>query len=146
MKQGYLRVILLFALFFTRGVSALAQSDPEGAHFYNAINAGTLSPGVPFSDTRNNSTYNGYVNDMGQPSDDIFYTFTLSSNAEVSISHCASAFDTYMYLFDASGTLMVSNDDNGPLCSTLQSSIKIQLPAGMYYASLRRATTPTAVI
>ena len=97
MKQTYFfRAFVVLALFLFPEVSAFAQ--PVGANIGNPINAGTLIPGIPFSDTRNNSPANGYGNDMGQLSDDIYYKFSLSSSTEVSISHCSSAFDTYMHL------------------------------------------------
>lgn len=132
MKKFYfVRAITTVAVFAFMALRVFAQ--PAGANMSNAINLGTLSPGVSFSDTKNNSTANGYGNDMGQPSDDIYYKFSLSSSAEVSISHCSSAFDTYMHLLDFNGNIMVSNDDNGPLCPTLQSSVKMQLNAGTYY-------------
>lgn len=143
MKQTYfLRIILPVILFLCPVEKLYAQ--PPGANMYNAINTGTLSPGVPFTDTRNNSTYNGYGNDMGQPSDDIYYKFTLTSSTDVNVSHCASAFDTYMHLLDVNGNIIASNDDGGPLCSTLQASIRMQLAAGTYYVV--KATTPTVAI
>ncbi|MHB1176926.1 MAG: hypothetical protein ACYCZO_01190 [Daejeonella sp.] len=64
-------MILPVILFLCLQISAFAQ--PTGANMANAINAGSLSPGVTFSDTKNNSPANGYGNDMGQPSDDIMY-------------------------------------------------------------------------
>lgn len=133
MKHLYLlRTITTIVLFLFYAPLVFAQ--PVGANMGNPVNAGTLIPGVAFSDTKNNSTYNGYGNDMGQPSDDIYYKFTLGSAAEVSISHCSSGFDTYLHLLDMYGNIIISNDDNGPLCATLQSSIKSQLSAGTYYA------------
>jgi hypothetical protein len=102
-----------------------------GANMSNAIDAGNLTSA--FTDTRSNATANGYGNDYGQPSDDIYYTFTLTSSSEVEISHCASGFDTYLHLLDASGNSVASNDDNGPLCSALQASLQIQLAPGTYY-------------
>lgn len=132
MKQTYfLRMILPVILFLCLKISAFAQ--PAGANMANAINAGSLSPGVTFTDTKNNSPANGYGNDMGQSSDDIYYKFTLSSNTDVNISHCSSAFDTYMHLLDVNGNIIASNDDLGPLCSTLQASVRMQLAAGTYY-------------
>lgn len=75
MKQTYFfRAFVVFALFLFPAVSAFAQ--PVGANIGNPLNAGTLSPGIPFSDTRNNSPANGYGNDIGQQSDDIYYKFT----------------------------------------------------------------------
>jgi len=104
---------------------------PPGVTLATAIDAGTLS--TPFTDTKNNSPSSCYQNLMGQPSNEIYYKFTISSMAEVSISHCGSNTDTYMHLLDANGTEIATNDDNGPLCVGLQSSLTITLSAGTYY-------------
>ncbi len=88
-----------------------------GANMGNPVNIGTLLPGQSFSDTKNNSPSNGYRNDYGQPSDDIYYKFVLSTAGEVSISTCGSNFDTYVHLLNSAGTSIISNDDNGPLCA-----------------------------
>lgn len=108
--------------------------SPEGATMENAIDAGILNPGMPFTDTKNNSPSNGYLNNMGQSSDDIYYKFTLNSLSEVSLSHCGSGFDTYIHLLDVNGYTITANDDNGPVCpGVLQASIKLQLNPGTYY-------------
>lgn len=130
-RFNIMRMILPVILFLFLISPAAAQ--PAGSYFYNAINAGTLNQYSTFSDTQNNDTYNGFGDDFGQISDDIFYVFTLNNSAEVNISHCYSAIDTYMYLLDVYGNIIVSNDDNGPLCSGLQASITAQLAAGTYY-------------
>lgn len=102
MKQIYnLRATIVVALLLCVTFRAFAQ--PVDAVLNNPINLGTLIPGVPVSDTKNNSTPNGYQNTMSQLSDDIYYKFTLSSSSEVSISHCSSNFDTYMHLLSSSG-------------------------------------------
>lgn len=132
MKHFYnFKIAIIILIVLLVGLKVWAQ--PVGASISNPIDAGTLIPGVTFSDTKNNSPSNGYINNIGQASDDIYYRFTLASNAEVNISHCASGFDTYMYLLNASGSIIASNDDLGPLCSGLQASIKISLAAGAYY-------------
>ena len=102
-----------------------------GTTLATAIDAGTLS--TPFTDTQNNSSSGCFQNLMGQPSNEIYYKLTLNASAEVSLSHCGTAFDTYMHLLDANGTEIASNDDNGPLCAGLQSSIKKILNPGTYY-------------
>jgi RHS repeat-associated protein len=102
-----------------------------GTTLATAIDAGTLS--TPFTDTKNNSSSGCFQNLMGQPSNEIYYKFTLNASAEVSLSHCGTAFDTYMHLLDANGTEIASNDDNGPLCTGLQSSIRKVLNPGTYY-------------
>ncbi len=102
-----------------------------------AIVIGSFSSGTPtYSNAQNNSTSSGFGNNYtishpsGQPSDDIFYKFTIQNTAEVELSHCASGFDTYMHLLNSDGTRHTSNDDNGPLCTGVRSSIKVTLPAG----------------
>lgn len=91
MKQIYnSRAIIVVALFLFLCSNVYAQ--PAGATISNAINWGTLSFGTTISDTKSNSPANGYLNNMGQSSDDIYYKFTLNASAEVNISHCASAF------------------------------------------------------
>jgi len=134
MKNFY--VLNFICLFFFLLVSIHATAQRYGANINNPIQAGTISWGNLFSDTQNNSSVNGFGNDFGQSSDDIFYKFSISTLSEVHISHCASpatGMDTYMYLLDASGNIVASNDDNGPLCSSYFSSILIQLNAGDYY-------------
>lgn len=68
-----------------------------------------------------------------QPSPDVWYSFTLANPATVEIGLCGSAFDTYLHLLDGTGSLIVENDDAGPLCTGLVSSISASLPAGSYY-------------
>ncbi|WP_158280864.1 RHS repeat domain-containing protein [Pararcticibacter amylolyticus] len=111
------------------------KADIPGAQFIYPINAGVLTNGSTYSDLKNNSPSFGYANDMGQPSDDIFYKFKLNTttNTEVTISHCGSNFDTYLYLLDAAGNIISSNDNNGPVCNTTQASIKQLLSPGTYY-------------
>lgn len=105
-----------------------------GANMNNPIQAGNISLNTSFTDTKNNSPGNGYGNDFGQPSDDIYYRFTIGSDAEVEISQCNSVYnDTYMSLLDVNGVLLYSNDDNGPLCSSFKSSLRVTLTAGTYY-------------
>jgi RHS repeat-associated protein len=110
-------------------------SAPAGAYFSNAIDAGTLVAGSPFSSTLTNSDCygNDFSQPTNQPSNDIFYKFTLSNSGVVSLSHCGSPIDTYMHLLDASGTEITYDDDNGPLCTGLQASIQTTLAAGTYY-------------
>jgi len=116
-------LILLTGLCFTSSYSQGISS---------AINAGSYgSCGGSFSDTKNNSSY---PNVIGQPSGDIYYKFILSGTAMVSLTHCGSALaDTYMHLLDVNGNQIAYNDDNGPLCAGLQSSIQQTLAAGTYY-------------
>ncbi|MFC5285336.1 T9SS type A sorting domain-containing protein [Pedobacter alpinus] len=130
-KQNILRILITVILFLCLKTIVLAQ--PIGSNMYNPVNVGSLNVGNSYNDTKSNSTTNGFGNNIGQPSDDIFYKFTLPVAAKVNLSHCASGFDTYMHLLDVNGNTIASNDDNGPLCSGLKSSISISLAAGTYF-------------
>jgi hypothetical protein len=70
---------------------------------------------------------------MGQPSNDVYYRFTLTTSGQVNISHCGSGMDTYLHLLDQSGNQLAFNDDNGPLCTGLTASLSQALSAGTYY-------------
>jgi len=115
-------------------ITQLSVSPPggaiAGATMATAIDAGLIDVGVSFTDRRNN-TCTG--NEIGQASEDIFYKFTLNKSAEVRVSHCGSSFDTYIHLLNSSGSILYSNDDNGPECTGLQASIRANLSAGTYY-------------
>jgi len=124
--------LIFIVLFLTNHIITLAQ--PVGATKANPINIGTITYGSTYADTKNNSPSNGYLNNYGQSSDDIFYKFTIEASLEVSISHCSSSFDTYMYVLNTNDAVVGSNDDYGVLCpTTRQASLKLQLPAGTYY-------------
>ncbi|MGB4776353.1 MAG: T9SS type A sorting domain-containing protein [Daejeonella sp.] len=129
----FLKMFALLSFSLITGFSVSAQ--PIGSTLAKPVQVGTLSPGIVFSDTKNNASANGYLNNIGNPSDDIYYKFTISSGAMVSISHCTSGFDTYLHLLNANGAVIASNDDSGDLCKgVLQASLKLQLAAGTYYA------------
>lgn len=115
-----------------------AANPPPGANKDNAIDIGTMSScNGSYTDTKNNSPANGYGNDMGQASDDIYYKFTLAAPAQVTLSTCGSGFDTYLHLLNGDGvTERAYNDDDGGVhCSGyyLESYIQTTLPAGTYY-------------
>lgn len=129
-KQYIVKAI--FALLFCIPFVSFAQLI--GVNMSNPIVMGTYSGGtVTYADTKNNNTANGYLNDYGQLSDDIYYKFTIQGSAQVQISHCSSAFDTYVHLLNSDGSLNASNDDNGPLCAGTTASLSVTLPAGSYY-------------
>lgn len=108
--------------------------EPVGARITDPIVIGTYGSGsYSYIDTVNNSVYNGYLDNYGQSSDDIYYQLTLQGTKRVNISHCQSGFDTYLHLLNSSGGLIASNDDNGPLCSGTTASISTTLNAGTYY-------------
>jgi RHS repeat-associated protein len=113
---------------------ATSKGQPVGARMTNPIVIGSYGTGTfTYSDAKSNATGNGYLNDIGQPSHDIFYRFTISNSAQVSISLCGAGFDTYLHLLDVNGGTLYVNDDNGPLCSGVASSIQHVIPAGTYY-------------
>jgi RHS repeat-associated protein len=104
-----------------------------GANVYNAINAGTFGTTGSFFDTRSNAD-NCLGNDIGQPSNDIYYQFTLTSSSDVTLSHCGSNIDTYMHLIAQSGMVISTNDDGPNLaCPGTAAYIKVTLPPGIYY-------------
>lgn len=115
-------------------VSVGVSGTPSvGANMTYAINAGSFSGSGSYTDTRSNA--DGCLgNDLGQPSNDIYYQFTLTGTSEVTLSHCGSGFDTYLHLLDASGNLVAYNDDNsGPTCPGTQSYLQMTLSPGTYY-------------
>lgn len=113
-----------------------APPPPVGSNMSNPIDAGTYNVlgTFTFTDTKNNATANGYGNDYGQASDDIFYRIIIQGTAQVDISHCGSGiYDSYVHLLNGDGSLRDYRDDNGPLCSGLHASLRVTLPAGTYY-------------
>ncbi|PWG78023.1 hypothetical protein DDR33_24475, partial [Pararcticibacter amylolyticus] len=108
-------------------------SPTTGANQYYPILAGTFSNSGSYTHTLNNADP-CLTNDIGQPSNDIYYQFTLTSTATVTLSHCGSTFDTYLYLLNSSGGLINQNDDNSELeCPGSQSWLQTTLSAGTYY-------------
>ncbi|WP_202923364.1 DUF6443 domain-containing protein [Pontibacter pudoricolor] len=116
-------------------VSVAVQALPPGSSMVNYIDAGVLNAcGEVKSFSRDNSPQNCFGNTYGQPSDDVFYRFSLTSPAEVSVSTCGSALeDTYLHLLDTTGNLLADSDDAGPLCPGNQASLTRTLPTGDYY-------------
>ncbi|MCD2425097.1 DUF6443 domain-containing protein [Niabella pedocola] len=130
----HLQPLLLLALFLSFFLPTQAFSQITGANITNPVIIGNYAAGsYSYSDTKNNSTSNGYGNDIGQSSDDIYYKLTVQGNTQISIALCNSTFDTYLYLLNSSGTIIQSNDDSGPLCTGVQSSIQTNITPGIYY-------------
>ncbi|MEO6230421.1 MAG: DUF6443 domain-containing protein [Ferruginibacter sp.] len=114
----------------------ILKAQPVGANMTNPVVIGNYGEGTyNYSDTKNNSTSNGYINDIGQASDDIYYKVIVQGVSTISISLCASGFDTYLHLLNSTGAVIVSNDDKGPLCGagSVQSSIQTTIGPGTYY-------------
>ncbi len=113
---------------------SITAKNNIGRDFASPIQIGNLNYGANYSNTQNNSPSNGFRNDVGQPSDDIFYSFTISQSSNVTISHCNSGLsDTYLHLFNSSRTLINSNDDYGPSCQNYRASLTNNLAPGTYY-------------
>jgi hypothetical protein len=131
-KSGCRRIGNLF-LFFLLPFSAV-MAQPTGATINNPIMIGTYGQGTyTYSDTKNNGTANGFQNNMGQSSDDIYYKIVVQGTTQFSLSLCSSTFDTYLHLLSSNGSAIISNDDYGPMCSGLQSSIQMTVDAGTYF-------------
>ncbi|MEZ5047709.1 MAG: GEVED domain-containing protein [Chitinophagaceae bacterium] len=92
---------------------------------------------LPYSQTLINDSIhcfsNSYTGNSNQTSADVWHSFTLTYADTIQLSHCASTFDTYLHLLNSNGTPLVSNDDNGPLCSGTRASIETALAPGTYY-------------
>lgn len=116
-------------------ISTSIMREIPGAYLSNAIDVGMLGGGSSYSDTKNNAPVNGYSNEMGDASDDIFYKFSIdeATNTQVTISHCGSPVNTNMYILNVSGVIIATNNGFGPVCSTSQASIRLVLGSGTYY-------------
>ncbi|HEY8687689.1 MAG TPA: PPC domain-containing protein, partial [Chitinophagaceae bacterium] len=125
----------LFAICVLMFSPLFSFSQITGATINNPIIMGTYAGGTfTYSDTKNNSTINGYGNEFGQSSDDIYYRFTVQAGTQITISHCGSQVsDTYLWLLNSSGSIVASDDDYGPSCSSFQASLSTTLTAGTYY-------------
>src|SRR5690349_8680570 len=127
--KTYLLLIILFS-------SIISVAQPTGAHMSNPIIMGTYSAGTfSYSDMKNNSTANGYTNDMGQVSDDIYYRFVVQGSTTITLSTCSTTYDTDLHLLDVNGNEITYNDDAGVNCpsNSLASYSSTTLTAGTYY-------------
>ena len=111
----------------------------QGANLSNPIEVGTLSLGQGYNQTVSNEISEGFTNAYegpnAQPSDDVFFRFTLTDSATVKLSTCNSSVgDTYLHLLDSAGTHLSSND-NSPRCTISSDRAYIQalLGPGTYY-------------
>lgn len=107
--------------------------------YATASDLGTLScAGSPYNNiAAGNNT--GASNECGNTSGDEWYSFTITSAADVSMSLCNSGFDTYLRFYNsgaancAGAGQIAGNDDNGPVCGGTRSSItQTALAAGTY--------------
>jgi len=108
----------------------------------------TFSPGGTYSDA---GTTVGYANDYDSAvaatlcqvgtffsssfgAADVYYTFTLPGQYEVTADICGASFDSALGIVDAGGTLVGYNDDGGGCATSTRSRIPACcLPAGTYY-------------
>ena len=137
----FIIALVLQALAIQSPACGQCSSPPAGATMANPVNIGTVYScnGISYSDaSRNNDPAYCYGNDYnGQPSDDIYYRFTLSSASSVQINVCGPNTTTYAYLLDASGSL---------LASTTNCTIQQSLASGTYYIVCEKAGTNYGLI
>jgi len=96
------------------------------------INIGYMDSGT-YTDTKNNSSSNGFSNLMGQPSNDIYYSFSVGHNSKVSISLLGSSVLGNIHLLDLNGVEIAAGDISGPLCTGVNASLVTTLLPGNYY-------------
>jgi hypothetical protein len=119
----------------------------KGAMLSYPIQAGTITSSAIYINTQDNTASNGFLNDLGQPSDDIYYRFTVPVQSNIMVSTCGgTTMDSYLHLLDASGNVLASNDDNGTDCYSGQASIYKLLDPGTYYAVAEGYYTNTGPI
>jgi len=119
--------LLVLTLFLFPGRAA-AQS---GSGMYDAIPISVSCAGGYYFDYKDTGSgiYDAYWMGSGGP----WYTFTLSATSQVDVSTCGSDFDTQVFILDQFGSMVASNNDNGPLCFGTSGSLQENLPAGTYY-------------
>lgn len=142
--------------FAISGVNLTGESDlspilirhpnnlPEvpGSHLDNAIDIGTIRSTGYHHKVNNNDTFylfgDNYDGPDNQPSDDIFYKFTLDSEMTLHVDNCPSTVtNTYLHLLNGNGIRIESDYNGSPaICSssgTRTAHISSVLPAGTYY-------------
>lgn len=119
----------------------LPPPPPPGIYRGDPIPAGQfgLCTGTgPFNDSKNNGPSSGYMDQGGQPSNDIFYSFDVTNPTTMNISLCGSDFSTYLHLYQVTfetgsptyTEIAAAND--GTTCPGLAASIQQLLPRGYY--------------
>jgi RHS repeat-associated protein len=114
--------------------SVVGACTIPGATTQNAIPViSSYSASWNYSDTRSNSDI-CMSNEIGQPSNDIFYKLDLVAASKVKLSHCGSNFDTHMLVLNVQGIEISTNNNNATSpCPGSQAYIETDLPAGTYY-------------
>jgi RHS repeat-associated protein len=143
MKKIFILLVLL------AGMVIRAFAQMPGSSMSSPIGAGNYNSSGTYADSKSNVAGNGFTNNYGQSSNDVWYSFSIGSanSNTVSISLCGSNFDTYLHVLNSSGTEIGTNDDNGPLCSGTQSSLSLSnLAPGTYYVDAEGYSTSTGTI
>ena len=116
------------------GDSTNPPVNPPGNTIQTAINIGTFGTDFQYSDTQNTTNFTSDY--PGLPTGDVFYVFTVTTPMDITVRHCDSSIDTYLYLLDEHETCIAYNDDySGPgACSnTTHAYVKQYLQVGTYY-------------
>jgi RHS repeat-associated protein len=132
-----MKKIIFLCFLLTAPVLVYSQCNGSGfpgIHYNYAVEILNLTVTSPFTDTKNNSSANCYGNyNSIQPSNDIWYRFTITTQSDVYISHCGSTIDTYMTLYASGFTgLQIENDNNTNFCSGTAAGIFTNLAPGNY--------------
>ena len=84
---------------------------------------------ISFQDSGNTSVC--FTDQGGNVSADAWYQVVIDPCADsLYVSLCGSGYDTFLALLDATGSVIVTNDDSGPFCPGLQSSAAIPVTGG----------------
>lgn len=128
-------------------VTIVCAPSADGDAANSAIDLGTLNacgqnisrvcPEVTGSGTllRDDFNYSGPAGTWGAGAPDVYYKFTLTRPTLVTLSTCASDFDTVLLLYNQANqqTPIATNNDAGePGCRSTASRISQTLPAGVY--------------
>lgn len=117
---------------YTGSCMVTVGAAPLGDVLANPI----IIPALPYTAAGNNLASNCFTNNIGQSSPDVYYRVVPTCNGTLNINTCAGGgtlTDTYLHILDAAGTILASNDDNGPSCAGLLSSINYTVSAGTTY-------------
>jgi len=107
---------------------------------------------LPYSGNVSTASGSGFTNNYtganNQASPDVFFRITTGPCTDsLAISTCASGFDTYLHLLDASGLNIASVDDDGPFCAGTRASIKrLVSPNTTYFIVAEGYGTSTGTI
>ena len=106
----------------------------QGDSFQDPIDAGIYDNSFQYSNTQHNGNFTNQH--IARAPNDIYYRFTLNKRMLVTMTHCGSEIDSYMFLLDASQNMITSNDDysgDGACYSHTRAFIQKTLDPGTYY-------------